>query len=135
MWILKFLPDWIFFAILVFGTVGLLLTRFIPAMYRSTAYACSMAAFVVGVFMAGAIHDNNSWLARVEEMEEKVAKAEEQAIKETEKIEVKVEKEKIRIQEKQVVVKEYIDREVVKYDNQCIIPKEFIEVHNKAAVK
>lgn len=135
MWILKFLPDWIFYAILIAGTIGLLITRFLPSMYRTTGYACSMAAFVVGTFMAGAIHDNNSWLERVNEMEEKVAKAEEQAVKETEKIEVKVEKEKIRIQEKQVVVKEYIDREVVKYDNQCIIPKEFIEVHNKAATK
>jgi hypothetical protein len=27
----------------------------------------------------------------------------------------------------------YVDREIVKYDSQCVIPKEFIDVVNKAA--
>ena len=27
----------------------------------------------------------------------------------------------------------YIDREVVKYDNTCVLPKEFIKAHNEAA--
>ena len=27
----------------------------------------------------------------------------------------------------------YVDREVTKYDNTCIIPKEFITSHNRAA--
>jgi len=30
-------------------------------------------------------------------------------------------------------VVQYIDREVTKYDNTCIIPKEFVKAHNDAA--
>ena len=29
----------------------------------------------------------------------------------------------------------YVDKEIVKYDNTCVIPKEFIEAHNRAATK
>jgi len=30
---------------------------------------------------------------------------------------------------------EYVDREIVKYDNRCEIPNEFVEAHNKAATR
>jgi len=135
MWLLSFLPNWIFYAILLGGILGLLISKFVPPIYRATSYAGSMFAFVIGTFMAGAIHDNEAWVARVKEMEAKVAKAEEQAKEATVAIEAKVEVVKTKIKEKQVVVKQFIDREVVKYDNQCVIPKEFIEVHNKSAEK
>jgi hypothetical protein len=85
--------------------------------------------------MSGAIYDNEAWLERVKEMETKVAKAEVESKEANSKIESKIETAKQKIVQKQVVVKQYIDREVVKYDNSCVIPKEFVEVHNKAAVK
>jgi hypothetical protein len=135
MWILQFLPNWIFYAILIGGIFGLLLNRYVPQIYRLYVQIGSAVAFVVGTFMSGAIHDNEAWLARVREMEAKVAKAEEQAKEATTQIDSKVDKQTVKIKEKQVVVKEYITREVAKYDNQCVIPKEFIEAHNKAAQK
>ena len=89
--------------------------------------------------MAGAIHDNESWEAKVREMEEKVAAAEAQSkeenIKIVEKVVNKVQIVKTRGQD---IVK-YVDREVVKYDTKfapggvCEIPKEFIKAHNDAA--
>ena len=133
MWILQFLPNWLFYAILLAGVIGLLINKYVP--YRQHVIAGSVVAVVVGLFMSGAIYDNNAWVARVKEMEAKVALAEEQAKEANNKIDNKVETEKIKIKEKQVVVKEYITREVAKYDNQCVIPKEFIEAHNKAAQK
>jgi len=135
MWLLQFLPNWIFYAILLGGIFGLLLSKYVPPTYRAPSYAGSLLAFVIGTFMAGAIHDNEAWLARVREMEAKVAKAEEQAKEATAQVDAKVDAQKTKIREKQVVVKQYITREVAKYDNQCVIPKEFIEVHNKAAEK
>jgi len=135
MWLLQFLPNWIFYAILLGGIFGLALNRYVPEIYRLYVQIGSAVAFVVGTFMAGAIHDNEAWLARVREMEAKVAKAEEQAKEATAQVDAKVDAQKTKIREKQVVVKQYITREVAKYDNQCVIPKEFIEVHNKAAEK
>jgi hypothetical protein len=142
MWILKFLPDWIFYAIFVVGLIGFAATylfKYIPIpfiyMYRKPIQIGSLLAIVFGTFMSGAIYDNEAWLERVKEMETKVAKAEVESKEANSKIESKVETAKQKIVQKQVVVKQYIDREVVKYDNSCVIPKEFVEVHNKAAVK
>ena len=142
MWILKFLPDWIFYGIFLVGLIGFAVTylfKYIPVpfiyMYRKPIQIGSVLAIIFGTFMSGAIYDNEAWEARVREMEAKVAKAEQQSKEENEKINDKVEKVKEKIVQKQVVVKQYIDREVVKYDNSCVIPKEFIDVHNKAATK
>ena len=85
--------------------------------------------------MSGAIYDNEAWEARVRELEEKMKVAEQQSVEANDKITDKIDKEKIKIVEKQVVVKEYIDREVTKYDTLCVVPKEFVEVVNKAATK
>lgn len=139
MWILKWLPDWLFYVILLAGVVGYLATyllRFIPIpfiyMYKSPIQLGSVVLIVIGTFMSGAIHDNQAWLDRVKEMEQKVTKAEQEAKEANEKIDQKVAEVKEKIVEKQVVLKQYVDREIVKYDNTCTIPKEFIDVYNKA---
>ena len=72
-------------------------------------------------------------LFRSHEMEAKVAKAEEEAKAANEKINEKVDSAKTKIVEKQVILKQYVDREVVKYNNQCVIPEPFIRAHNDAA--
>ena len=142
MWILKFLPDWIFYAIFLVGLIGFAVTylfKYIPIpflyVYRKPIQIGSVLAIIFGTFMSGAIYDNETWEARVKEMEAKVAKAEVESKVANEKINDKLEKTKEKIIQKQIVVKQYIDREIVKYDNTCVIPKEFVEVHNKAATK
>jgi hypothetical protein len=133
MWLLSWLPNWIFYVVLFAGIIGLIVSKFIPTVYKLPAQVASSIAIVIGVFMAGAIHDNEAWLTKVRELESKLAQAESKSAVETIKIETKVEQQKQKIVEKQVVVKQFIDREVVKYDNQCVIPKEFISAHNQAA--
>lgn len=139
MFILKWLPDWLFYVILLAGVIGYLATyllRFIPIpfiyMYKNPIQLGSVALIVIGTFMSGAIYDNNAWLTRVKEMEEKVAKAEQESKEANEQINQKVEETKEKIVEKQVILKQYVDREIVKYDNTCVVPKEFIDVYNKA---
>jgi len=147
MWMLQWLPNWIFYAVLLAGVFGLVASylirflSFIPFLYvyKTPIQLCSIAAIVIGTFMAGAIYDNDAWEARVKEMEEKVAAAEvqskEENIKIVEKVVNKVQIVKTRGQD---IVK-YIDREVVKYDTkfapggECEIPKEFIKSINDAA--
>jgi hypothetical protein len=140
MWILKWLPDWIFYVILLAGVIGYLATyliKYIPVpfvyMYKTPIQLGSIAAIVIGTFMTGAIYDNNAWLDRVHEMEAKVAKAEQESKEANTKIDNKTQETKTKIVEKQVLIKQYVDREVTKYDNQCIIPKEFIKALNDAA--
>jgi hypothetical protein len=140
MWILKWLPDWIFYAILLIGVVGYLATyflKYIPlpfiSLYRLPIQLGSIACVVIGTYMAGAIHDNKAWQSRVDEIEAKVAKAEQESKEANDKINSKIQQQKAKVVEKQIVVKQYIDREVAKYDNTCIIPKEFVNAHNQSA--
>jgi len=144
MWILKFLPDWIFYAILVAGLLGLLLTyvmKFIPFvyMYRTPIQVGSILAIVIGTYMAGAISNEEAWQARVKEMEDKVAAATVQSNEENVKIVEKLVKKTEYITRRGQDIVQYVDREIVKYDTKfapggiCEIPKEFIEAHNRAA--
>lgn len=148
MWILKWLPDWIFYGILFLGIVGLIstylvnfLSKFIPQLYiyKTPIQIISIIMIVYGVFMVGAIHNNEQWEARVKELEDKVKIAEEKSEEvNTQIVEKIVTRNKI-IKEKGDEVIQYIDREVVKYDTkflpggECEIPKEFIQSINKAA--
>ena len=139
MWILQWLPNWLFYLTLLIGVVGLIATyfiRFIPIpfvyMYKTPIQLASIALIIFGTFMSGAVYDNDAWIAKVKALEEKVAKAEQESKVENVKIVTKVvEKTKV-IKEKGDDIIQYVDREVTKYDNQCIIPKEFIKALNDA---
>ena len=139
MWLLNFLPNWIFYSISFISAGGLLLSKFIPQVYRATAQLVLGVFLFYGVYMIGGIANEEVWQARVDEMEQKVAAAEVKSVEETVKIVTKVKYKKQIIHEKGDEVIKYIDREIVKYDVKfapggiCEIPKEFIEVLNKAA--
>ena len=133
MWLLQWLPDWLFYAVLILGIIGVAVSKFIPVYYRSPVQAISILAVIAGLFMAGAIHEKDRWEARVKEVEAKLAAAEVQSVKENVKIVEKVVVKQSIIKQQGEEVLRYIDREVVKYDDSCIIPKEFIQAHNKAA--
>jgi hypothetical protein len=140
MWLLKFLPNWIFYGILLAGLAGLASTylmKFIPFvfMYRQTIQLVSVGAIIIGTFMSGAIYDNDAWEARVREMQAKVEIAEKQSQIANQMIDTKVEEEVSKIKEKQVVITKYINKEIVKYDSTCVIPNEFISIVNEAAKK
>ena len=133
MWILKFLPDWIFYVILALGFIGPVLSRFLPPIYKPAVQLVSILMIVFGLFMSGAIYDNNAWVEKVDEMKAKVAEVEAKGKEETVRVETKVVTKTQVIKQKAQVVKQYIDREITKYDNTCVIPKEFIKAHNDAA--
>ena len=144
MWILEWLPNWVFGVIFFGGFIGLLATyalKFIPFLstYRIPIQLLSVIALCFGTYMLGAIADNNAWLKKVKDVEAKVAEVQVQSAKENIKIVEKVVKkiEVVRVQGNEVI--KYVDREVVKYDTKfapggiCELPKEFFIAHNDAA--
>jgi len=144
MWIINWLPDWIFYGIFFAGLLGLLATyimKFIPFVYvyRTPIQAVSMLAIAIGTYMSGAISNEEAWQARVNEMEAKVAAAEVQSVKENIKIveKVVIKTQIVRARGQDII--QYVDREVIKYDTKfapggvCEIPKEFIKALNDAA--
>jgi lipopolysaccharide export system protein LptA len=95
-----------------------------------------IVGFVVmcfGIFFEGALHNNREWIARVKEMEAKVAAAEVESKKENVKIVQKVVVKQQIVKERGEEIIKYVDREITKYDNTCVIPKEFVRAVNDAA--
>ena len=144
MWILQWLPNWIFYAIFFAGLLGLIATfvmKFIPLVYvyRTPIQAVSVVLIALGTYMAGAISNEEAWQARVKEMEAKVEAAAVESAQENVKIVEKIVKKTEYIKTRGQDIVKYIDKEIVKYDTkflpggQCEIPKEFIEAHNRAA--
>lgn len=143
MWILQWLPYWIFYAIFFAGVIGFiasLVMRFIPVvyMYKTPIQVVSIILIAVGTYMSGAISNEEAWQARVKELEVKVAESEAKSAQENVKIVEKiVYKDKV-VKEKGNEIIKYIDREVVKKEEvvkfieNCPIPKDIIDVHNNA---
>jgi hypothetical protein len=142
MWILQWLPDWIFYAILVLGLIGFLITyllKFIPIpaiyMYKTPIQIVSVVMIGIGVYMAGSIANEEAWQAKIKELEVKVAEAEAKSAQENIKIVEKIVVQKQVVKERGKDIVQFVDREVVKYDNKCEIPQPFVDAHNRAAEK
>lgn len=139
MWLLNWLPDWIFYAIGLIGLVGLFATyllKFIPIpavyMYKTPIQLVSVLLIGFATYMSGGIANEEKWNARVKEVEAKVAAAQVESGKQNVKIIEKVVKKTEYITKKGNDVIQYVDREITKYDSACVIPKEFIKAHNDA---
>lgn len=137
MWILSFVPDFVIHLITLCGILGIIASfffSFIPfvSQYKLPIQILSIIALVFGVYMEGAISNQKEWELKVKELEVRVAKAEAEAQKENVKIVEKVVVETQIVKEKAEEIIKYVDREIVKYDKQCLIPKEFIKAHNDA---
>lgn len=146
MWILSILPDaaiHIIFGLGILGTIAGFVLGFIPLVkaYKLAIQVISLLILVLGVYLEGGLADYKEWELRVKEMEAKVAQAQaDSANKNTEIQEKIVEKTKV-IREKGQDIIKYIDKEVVKkeevikYIENCPVPKDVIDTLNKAAEK
>ena len=138
MWILSYLPDSVTHAIFVIGVLGTIagfVLGFIPLVnrYKLPIQIISILILSFGLFLEGGLADQEIWQLKVKEMEAKVAKAETESQKVTTEVVTKILTKKQVIKEKGNDIVQYIDREVVKYNNICTIPEVVITAHNAAA--
>ena len=147
MWLLHLLPDsllaFIVDVVLLAGILSTVLTcfllkhliRFVPTLapHVKIAQVISVAVLLSGVYFKGGYSSEMAWRERVREMEAKVAQAEAESQAANDKL-ADGGKEKIKIiREKGVIIKQYVDREISKYDATCKIPQEVVRAHNAAA--
>ena len=142
MWILQFLPNWIFYLLLFAGIVGYLLSNTLLKLlpYSDVIKIASIFGIIFGIFMVGAIHDNDAWLQKVSELEKKVLELEIKSAEANTKLVQKVIVKKQIVKERGDDIIKYIDREVVK-DNEVVkyiehcpkLPNEIVNTLNKAA--
>jgi hypothetical protein len=140
MWILKFLPDWIFYAVLLIGIAGAVASvvlKFIPivARYRIPIQAVSAVMIVFGVYMAGAISNEAAWQARVTELQLKIARAEAQSAEANSEIKSKLAQKEKEIALVQQALKGRIQQSATEMDAVCKIPASAVDILNDAARK
>jgi hypothetical protein len=137
-WIIALLPHFVITLLIVAGIVGLLVASFVGKVpfikqYNLPIKITSLVLLVFGIYLQGAAAYKASTDKAVSELQAKLAKAEVQSVKTNTEIVEKVVKDTQVIHEKGKTVTQYVDREIVKYDNKCELPIEVIKAHNAAA--
>lgn len=135
MFLLSFLPDWIFYILLLLSGVGLFLSSFLTKLPFISTYAKpiqigSVIGLIFSVYMCGGIANEEGWQKKVLEQQAEIAKLKQQEAEVTTKVVTKY-------IDKVTVVKE-TNNEIAKYittasDSKCQLPNSFSVLHDAAA--
>jgi hypothetical protein len=162
MWLLNFLPDWFFHLITLLGIGGIVSSFFLGMVpliskYKLPLQVISIALLVGGIYMEGAMSNEEKWQMMVKEMEVKVKEAEIKSMEANQALEATILEKTSVIKEKGKTRIEYINRlvegktvEIVKDMSaeekeafmkkqkelqdalkNCPVPKIIVEEHNK----
>ena len=156
MWILSILPEaaiHTIFGLGILGTIAGFVLGFIPFIkaYRLAIQVISILVLVFGVYLEGGLADYKEWELKVKQMEAKIAQAEVKSGEKNVEIQEKIVETTKVVREKGRDIIKYVDRwntkevikevegperirreEVIKYIENCPVPKEFIDLHNQA---
>lgn len=132
------MPKWLIVAFIVVGVLGLLAAVFINKIpfikqYNLPITLLAVVLLVSGVYLQGALAYKESTDLAVAKLEKKLAEAEARSAQTNTEIVEKIVKDTEVIRLKGKTITEYVDREIVKYDNKCELPREVIDAHNAAA--
>ena len=138
MFMLDWLPQWMFYMFIPAGITGLIIAstigKLLPMKYQLLLKLISTSACAFGLFMVGAINNENVWQLKVKELETTIAKQELAAAEvTTEVITQYVDRIKIVEGKTHEIIKKvpiYITKES---DDKCVINNGFVILHDNAA--
>ena len=138
MWILDWLPSWLFTLITVASLAAFLVTEFLNklpfiAQYLKAIRIGSIVGLVVGLYMMGGAANQEKWEARVKELESKVAISEQQSKTANAELEASIKDKKNLVKQHQVIIQEKIVKVAEKIDAECKVSAEAIQLLNQAA--
>lgn len=156
MWILSIMPEWAIHSIFTVGILGVIagfVLGFIPFIkqYLIPIKIISLLVFALGLYLEGGLADYKEWELKIKEVEAKVAKAEAETAKLNTELQASLNQKSVVIKEKGDTIIRYVDKfkdrevlktiegpervkveEVIKYVENCPVPKELIDIHNDA---
>lgn len=134
MWFFNFIPETLFYLLFLCAGTGYVVSLFLPhPVLKKQVKITSVAALAVSIYLLGMLYVNNWWKDKAAKLEQQVAELAQKSAETNTVIEKKyiTKTEVVKVRGDDIV--RYVDREVVKYNNQCVIPQEFINAHNRAA--
>ena len=138
MWLLNFLPNFIFDLLMLIGALGIaasLILKSIPIIskYNIPILIASIFIMVMAAWYNGAIAKEIEYKLAIEDMKLKVAESEKQAAEANAQIEYIFIDRIQPIKDVQVVVQEKIKNVAVNIDDNCKITIDTIDILNSAA--
>jgi hypothetical protein len=138
MWLIDFLPNFVFHLIVLIGIGGILASavlNFIPFIsnYKLPIQVGSVILLAFGLYMEGGISNQEKWEARVKELEAKVAISEEQSKTANVALEAKLKDTQQVIKQKEYIIQEKITKVKEQIDAECKVPQAAVDLLNEAA--
>lgn len=143
-WMIDLIPNWFWTLVLWSGVLALVASYIlgkIPfvAQYRLPLRIGGVIATIVGVYFYGVIANEAKWQAKVDQLKTQLEAAKQESKQANTVIEEKIVYKDRIIKEKAKKQIEYVDKvisqkeEVIKYVENCPVPKVIIDEINKAA--
>ena len=142
MWILHLLPDsWLISAIFTIMSVGVLtiigsyVLKLFPLVgkYATIIQIIGILILAASTYMIGGYGVEYEWRQKANELQQKIDEAKVESAKVNTQIVEKVVVQKQVVKQAGESVIQYVDKEVVKYNDRCDIPVEAIKAHDAAA--
>ena len=139
MWILDFLPFWIFHLIVLAGIGGILastILKFIPFIttYRLPIQVASILVLSFGLYMEGGVSNQERWEAKVAEVKLEMAKKDAASAEASTKVVTKyITKVEVVKEKGDLIAKQIPNLISATADGQCVIPNGFVLLHDSAS--
>jgi len=158
--LIEFIPDLVWVLLFFVGVTMMIAGQFLRGVplvmqYRLPLFILGFFILMSSVWALGAVANENKWQARLKEVEEQVKEQEAKATELNTQLEKEVaEKKELAEKKNKVITNEIIKwqtkevlkevtvqgpervkiEKVIEYIENCPVPKEMLDIHNKAAV-
>ena len=134
MWFFDFIPETLFYLLFLCSGIGYAISLFLPhPVLQKQVKIASVVALGISIYLLGMLYVNNSWKAKAAKLQQQVAELEAKSSETNTQIETKIVTKTQIVKQRGDDVIKYVDREIVKINNNCVIPKEFVQAHNQSA--
>lgn len=137
MWLINFLPAWLFDVITVLTAIALfvsiLLSDIIPSAYRIPAQIAAGVVLAVCLYFQGGIANEETWKIKVAETQKEIADLKQKQAETTVEVVTKyVDRIKVVKEKADVIVKE-VPKYITQADNdRCVLPDSVRMLHDAA---
>jgi hypothetical protein len=133
-WFFNFIPGTLFYALFLAAGIGYIVSLFLPnSILQKQVKIASVVALALSIYLLGMLYVNNWWKDKAAQLEQQVAELAQKSSETNTVIEKKLitKTEIVRVRGDEIT--KYVDREITKYNDACVIPTEFVQAHNRAA--
>lgn len=135
MFLLSFLPNWIFYILLLLSGVGLFLSSFLANLpfistYTKPIQIASVIGLVFSVYMCGGISNEEGWQKKVLQQQAEIAQLKQKEAEVSTKVVTKYVDKITVVKEKNNEIAKYINQDA---DAKCQLPNSFSVLHDAAA--